>query len=69
MTDRYSLSDYKCLLLHLNDELVARLQQAQAASEIAVTLPFREMLASARDSFKASRMTADELDALVKEER
>lgn len=31
--------------------------------------PFREILAPVRDSFKASGMTADELDALVKGER
>ena len=31
--------------------------------------PFREILAPVRASFKASGMTADELDALVKEER
>jgi len=31
--------------------------------------PYREILAPIRDSFKASGMTADELDALVKEER
>ncbi len=31
--------------------------------------PFREILAPIRADFKASGMTADELDALVKEER
>ncbi len=31
--------------------------------------PFREILAPVRAGFKASGMTADELDALVKEER
>jgi hypothetical protein len=31
--------------------------------------PFREILAPARAGFKASGMTADELDALVEEER
>lgn len=31
--------------------------------------PFRELLAPVRTSFTASGMTADELDALVKEER
>lgn len=31
--------------------------------------PFREILAPVRDSFKASGITANELDELVKEER
>ena len=31
--------------------------------------PFREILAPVRESFKASGMTTDELDELVKEER
>jgi len=37
--------------------------------EILSRKPFREILAPVRASFKASGMTADELDALVKEER
>ncbi|MGH9803162.1 MAG: hypothetical protein ACRD82_22585 [Blastocatellia bacterium] len=37
--------------------------------ELLARKPFREILAPVRASFKASGMTADELDALVKEER
>ena len=37
--------------------------------EILSRKPFREILAPVRASFKASGLTADELDTLVKEER
>ena len=37
--------------------------------EILSRKPFREILALVRASFKASSLTADELDTLVKEER
>ncbi|MCG3163589.1 MAG: hypothetical protein JMDDDDMK_05028 [Acidobacteria bacterium] len=47
------------------DDLLRRWLQVELLSR----KPFREILAPVRASFKASGMTADELDALVKEER
>ena len=47
------------------DELLRHWLQVELLSRKS----FREILAPVRASFKASGMTADELDALVKEER